>query len=213
MRRRLVIVESPLSGDVERNTMYARACMRDCIDRGESPLASHLLYTQVLDDTIPAERELGMDCGFAWQRVAHACVVYVDLGLSPGMNAGIAKAKEIALPIEYRTLKSINLPKEENVMGAYVNPGNGVSKEEFLTTHGIPVTEQEVLAFNFNGPLLPVVLADNGAFTAAGIAYDARERDAFLVPDARPKKYYLVNKGLLHGVCPELQDYLDRASS
>ena len=42
MRR--VIVESPYAGDVERNIAYVRAAMRDCLMRGEAPLASHLLY-------------------------------------------------------------------------------------------------------------------------------------------------------------------------
>lgn len=39
-----VIVESPYAGDVERNTAYARAAVRDCLMRGEAPFASHLLY-------------------------------------------------------------------------------------------------------------------------------------------------------------------------
>ena len=53
----LVLLESPYAGDIEANLSYARACMRDCFERGEAPFASHLLYTQmgVLDDTIPAE--------------------------------------------------------------------------------------------------------------------------------------------------------------
>lgn len=42
MRR--VIVESPYAGDVIRNVEYARAAMRDCLQRGEAPFASHLLY-------------------------------------------------------------------------------------------------------------------------------------------------------------------------
>ncbi len=50
MRR--AIIESPFAGDVERNVRYARAAMRDCLMRRETPYASHLLYTQegVLDD-------------------------------------------------------------------------------------------------------------------------------------------------------------------
>ncbi|MEK7211264.1 MAG: hypothetical protein AAB731_01390 [Patescibacteria group bacterium] len=40
-----VILESPFSGDVKRNIAYARACIRDCLRRGEAAIASHLLYT------------------------------------------------------------------------------------------------------------------------------------------------------------------------
>lgn len=88
MRR--VIVESPYSGNVERNERYGRACLADCLARGESPLASHLLYTQpgVLDDTKPDERARGIAAGFAWRRVADATVFYVDLGTSSGMAMG-----------------------------------------------------------------------------------------------------------------------------
>ena len=33
----LVIIESPFAGDVDTNVKYARACMRDSLNRGESP--------------------------------------------------------------------------------------------------------------------------------------------------------------------------------
>ena len=53
----LVVLESPFAGNVEMNIHYARACMADCLARGEAPFASHLLYTQpgILDDDIPEE--------------------------------------------------------------------------------------------------------------------------------------------------------------
>jgi hypothetical protein len=56
---KLVILESPFAGDVERNTLYARHALKDSLMRGEAPIASHLLYPQVLDDLIPSERQLG----------------------------------------------------------------------------------------------------------------------------------------------------------
>ena len=55
-----VILESPYSGDVVRNTEYARKCMLDSILKGEAPLFSHLLYTRCLDDLNPEQRVLGM---------------------------------------------------------------------------------------------------------------------------------------------------------
>lgn len=91
---RLVVIESPFAGDVARNLRYLRACMRDCLIRGEAPFASHALYTQpgVLDDSSPEHRKLGMGAGFAWRPFADAIVVYIDLGITPGMAAGIADA-------------------------------------------------------------------------------------------------------------------------
>ena len=104
---RLVIVESPYAGNIERNELYARRCLADCFRRGEAPFASHLLYTQpgILDDGDPVERRLGITAGLAWGRVADATVVYTDHGISPGMKQGIERAKCEGRPIEYRNLK------------------------------------------------------------------------------------------------------------
>jgi len=103
---RLVIIESPFAGDVEKNIRYGRACMKDCLSRGEAPYASHLLYTQegVLDDTVPEEREWGVQAGFAWRQAADATVVYGDLGVSKGMEYGIKDAEEKGRSSEYRVL-------------------------------------------------------------------------------------------------------------
>lgn len=103
---RLVIVESPFAGDVERNTRYARAALRDCLMRGDAPLASHLLYTQpgVLDDSSADERDLGMGAGWAWMQRADAVLFYIDLGFSDGMREGLLRAKDAGLPIEERWL-------------------------------------------------------------------------------------------------------------
>lgn len=104
---RLVIVESPYSGDVEANTLYARRCIRDSLARGEAPIASHLLYTQegILDDTNPAERGLGMEAGHAWLAGAEAVVVYTGRGISQGMLVGIKRAEEAGVPVEYRRVE------------------------------------------------------------------------------------------------------------
>ena len=107
---RLVILESPFAAPtpegVGHHIAYARACLRDCIQRGEAPFASHLLYTQpgVLRDTVPEERALGMKAGLAWGPVAHATVVYTDCGVSVGMKAGISRAEKEGRPVEFRTL-------------------------------------------------------------------------------------------------------------
>jgi hypothetical protein len=104
MRR--VILESPFAGDVVNNIDYARRCVRDSLMRGAAPLASHLLYTQpgILRDDDPAERRRGISAGLAWLSGAEATVVYTDLGISTGMEYGIATARAAGLPIEMRKL-------------------------------------------------------------------------------------------------------------
>lgn len=102
-----VIIESPYAGDTELNIKYARAALRDSLLRGEAPLASHLLYTQegVLDDDIPSERTMGIEAGLAWADWAEASVVYVDLGMSTGMQLGIARAEEEGRLVWFRLLR------------------------------------------------------------------------------------------------------------
>jgi hypothetical protein len=101
-----VVIESPYAGDVERNLKYLRACMRDCLLRGEACFASHGLYTQpgVLDDLVPEERMLGIKAGLEWGRFADKTVVYANFGVTPGMELGIARAQVMGRPVEMRRL-------------------------------------------------------------------------------------------------------------
>lgn len=99
-----VFLESPFSGEIERNAIYARHALADSISRGEAPFASHLLYTQVLDDEVLLHRLKGLECADVWRARAEFLVVYEDLGISRGMAAGIAHAKQLGLKILYRRL-------------------------------------------------------------------------------------------------------------
>lgn len=103
---RCVNIESPFAGNVEENVRYLRACMQDCLLRGEAPFASHALYTLegVLDDDVPEQRRLGMDAGFEINARLDATVVYTDLGMSTGMEEGIQRALDDQRSVEYRTL-------------------------------------------------------------------------------------------------------------
>ena len=105
LERKLVVIESPLSGDQEKNMAYAREALLDSLRLNEAPLASHLLYTQVLDDEVPEDRALGMSAGFAWNRHAELVAVYADLGVSRGMHTGISIAETRGIPVEYRRIR------------------------------------------------------------------------------------------------------------
>ena len=106
VQMKLVILESPYAGDISANEEYARLCVRDSLSRGEAPIASHLLYTQptILNDDDPIDRQWGIDAGLAWKAVAHGSVVYVDKGITKGMEYGIAAAKAAGIPVEMRRL-------------------------------------------------------------------------------------------------------------
>ncbi|QUT07943.1 hypothetical protein KFK14_11445 [Sphingobium phenoxybenzoativorans] len=103
---KLVILESPYAGDIEGNVTYARTCLRDSLNRGEAPIASHLLYTQpgVLCDELASERQWGIAAGLAWRKVADGAVFYVDRGWSAGMLAAEEHYRLTEFPFEIRTL-------------------------------------------------------------------------------------------------------------
>ena len=101
---RFVILESPYAGNVEENRAYATRCLRDSLMRGEAPYASHLLYTDALDDNNPEERRMGIEAGLHIGSFAVATVVYQDLGISKGMLAGIDRAGKEGRPVEFRRL-------------------------------------------------------------------------------------------------------------
>lgn len=107
MRR--VILESPYAGNITMNEEYARACVRACLMRGESPIASHLLYTQrgILDDRVPSERALGIAAGLAWRPAADVSIFWTDLGWSNGMRAALQSAREEGRPYEFRAIDGI----------------------------------------------------------------------------------------------------------
>lgn len=105
-----VIIESPFAGNVQVNVAYAQAALLDSLFRGEAPIASHLLHTQVLDDLSPEQRHAGIEAGLAWMPVAHRVAFYVDLGWSSGMIA----AKNYAL--------SLDMEIVERHVGAFI-PG------------------------------------------------------------------------------------------
>ena len=111
MREERVIIESPYAGgtidDTEANKKYARRCMRDSLDRGEFPFASHLLYPQegILDDDLPEERNQGILAGQAWSACADRVAVYVDHGISAGMWEGVMNALNQHIPVEMRILR------------------------------------------------------------------------------------------------------------
>ncbi|MFN2159497.1 MAG: hypothetical protein ACK2U3_08080 [Anaerolineales bacterium] len=102
----LVLLETPYAGNIEENIKFARACMRDSLNRGEAPFAMHLLYTQegILDDDIPEQRDLGIAAGLTWGRYADKTVVYTNLGITEGMEIGIKRAREEGREVEYREL-------------------------------------------------------------------------------------------------------------
>lgn len=102
----LVMIESPYSGDIEKNTSYARLAVKDSIVRGETPFASHLFYPQptILNEEDPEQRYLGIRLGYNWGEKAEAIIFYVDYGMSVGMHQALIHYKDLGKTIYYRTI-------------------------------------------------------------------------------------------------------------
>lgn len=108
LSRPKVQLESPFGAPTRENIItnvaYALLAMRDSLGRREAPFASHLLYTQMLDDQNPHERDEGIEAGLVIGRDAQFTAVYSDLGVSRGMEYGIKRAEKEGRPVVWRRL-------------------------------------------------------------------------------------------------------------
>lgn len=97
---RLIYIASPYAGDIAGNTRFAIRCCQFAIQRGYTPIAPHLIYPQMLDDTIPEQRKLGLALGY---RLLEACSEMWVCGerISNGMAAEIHHAEVSGIHIRY----------------------------------------------------------------------------------------------------------------
>ncbi len=96
--RTIVYIASPLSGDVEQNLDFARQACRCAIAQGATPFAPHLLYTQMLDDGDPEERQLGIDMGNQMLGLCQELWLCGDR-ISPGMAGERDLAAAMNIPV------------------------------------------------------------------------------------------------------------------
>ena len=97
--RRKVYVASRYAGDVDTNMKNAIRYCRLVIERGYMPIASHLLYPQILRDDDPVERELGILFGLALLRDCDEVWVFGEV--SPGVAREIEEAKRLQKRIRF----------------------------------------------------------------------------------------------------------------
>lgn len=95
---RLVYITSPYAGDVKANVRFAKAACRYAMGQDCTPIAVHLIYPALLDDSVPAKREAGIQMGM---RVLEACDELWLCGerLSAGMQAELAAAEQMGIPV------------------------------------------------------------------------------------------------------------------
>ncbi|WP_077316386.1 DUF7768 domain-containing protein [Listeria monocytogenes] len=96
----LVYICSPFSGDIENNNKRTRAFCRFALDKGNIPLAPHLLFPQFMDDSNEKERELAIFMDIILMGKCQEVWVLGDV-ISRGMSIEIEKAKKRRQPVRY----------------------------------------------------------------------------------------------------------------
>ena len=103
-------VVSRYAGDVERNVKMALNYCRYLIGKKKIPIASHLLYPQMLNDNDPGERRHGIMFGLSLLACCDEVWVFViDDVISDGMRREIEEAKRLDKYIYYCYLTSAEL--------------------------------------------------------------------------------------------------------
>lgn len=94
----LVYIASPYAGDVEKNVRFARAACRYAVAQGATPVAPHLLYPQILEDSNPAERDTGIRMGLRLLEVCDELWLCGDQ-ISQGMQGELTAAGQLGIPV------------------------------------------------------------------------------------------------------------------
>lgn len=107
-----VYIASPLRGtpdpdpeiqalNVARNMGVAALLCLFASRDNVAAFAPHLLYTQFLDDGIPADREAGIRSGLSFMQACAEVWVYTGLGISEGMKMEIIAANAMGIKVVF----------------------------------------------------------------------------------------------------------------
>lgn len=111
--RKKAYIVSKYAGDIEQNTQDAIRFCRATIRAGFIPVASHLLYPQIINDSDAKERELGLLFGQALLAVCDEVWVFAFIDaegkyiLSHGMKEELREAKRLKKRVRFIDGKEI----------------------------------------------------------------------------------------------------------
>lgn len=108
-RKTVLLVTPFMAEDLAKGASYARFAMRavqDSLSKNEAPLASHLLFYEVLNTNNQIERDLGLICQLSWVKDCDLVAVYIDRGMTDAMKKVTAVAQLRNKKIEYRTINA-----------------------------------------------------------------------------------------------------------
>lgn len=97
MKKPLVYLASPYRGNRDQHEAFARMALYYAIQSGAVPIAPHLLYPQVLDDSLAEERALGITLDLALLNRCDALWLCGD-EISAGMELELEEARKEGIP-------------------------------------------------------------------------------------------------------------------
>lgn len=103
---KLIYMASPYAGDIEKNIEFAKKACLYITEQGHAFYAPHLLYPAVLDESLPEQRQLGLDMGLTMLEKCDELWVCGDR-ISFGMQAEIDHAIQFGIPIHYVSTNQI----------------------------------------------------------------------------------------------------------
>jgi hypothetical protein len=114
-----IYVGSPFRGEnsseVMKNVTYAQNCAREVAMLGHAPLAPHLHDPQFLSDSVPEEREAGLQNGKEWLSVADGAMFFIDRGTSDGMRGEISYCYKNDIPLVVASMDNVRYDVEKLV--------------------------------------------------------------------------------------------------
>ena len=102
-----VVLVSPYSGNLNLSVGYAKLCLQDMLEKGEAPIAGHLLFNQpgiFKDNCSLEEQNLKTLASHAWIKGADGIAVYEDFKVTSEMDLAIKVAWAVFTPIVHRRL-------------------------------------------------------------------------------------------------------------
>jgi hypothetical protein len=113
-KSKIIYIASPYAGDVEHNIEFAIEACKYAIQLGCTPIAPHLMYPQMLDDSAPDERALGLELGKRLLATADEIWLCGDR-ISNGMYAEMLEAMSLGIP--QKRIMSAEILEFNNVQG------------------------------------------------------------------------------------------------
>lgn len=160
---KMVYIASPLRGDYNANIKNAVEYCRLAGERGVLPLAPHIIFSQWCNDTVPQQREQGMQLGLALLEKADELWV-MGTTFSQGMQGEVAFAQEHGIPMFI-----VTHPHEQNYYPVSADENRLLSKfdcvqESSRTNYEkqLVVLRHENLKPEFRTPLNQIWLVTHG---------------------------------------------------